>query len=459
MSVKLWAGRFEEPTDAFVERFTSSIDVDRRLYRHDIAGSIAHCTMMAKVGMITADERDAMIDGLKQVEADIENGNFVFSDQLEDIHMHIEHHLTEKIGPVALKLHTGRSRNDQVALDTRLFMRDAVSDVISGLTGLCRVLVDLAEKHLGVVIPGYTHLQRAQPVLFSHHLMAYYEMFSRDMDRFGDCRRRIDVMPLGSAALAGTTYPIDRAYVAELLDFPAVTANSMDAVSDRDYVIEFLSAASIAMMHFSRFSEELILWSSSEFRFITLSDAFTTGSSIMPQKKNPDIPELVRGKTGSVYGHLFNLLTMMKSLPMAYNRDMQEDKKPVFEALDTLLAVIEVFTRMLPHMTVHEKNTEAATLTGFINATDLADYLASRGMPFREAHHVVGKTVAYALGAGKEIQDLTLAELRGFSGLIGDDIFGFLTNTAMIDRRTSEGGTSTENVRKAIAAAKVSFSA
>lgn len=450
MSAKLWAGRFSMGTDKAVEAFTSSILVDKRLYAHDIQGSIAHAKMMAKQGVIEEEEAELMEKGLLEVKADIENGSFVYDDALEDIHMHIESALTEKIGDVARKLHTGRSRNDQVALDIRLYLRDETRVVIDGLKTLRGVIVELAEKQFGVVMPGYTHLQRAQPVLFSHHMMAYYEMFSRDQERFEDALTRINVMPLGAAALAGTTYPIDRHYVAELLDFPKVSANSMDTVADRDFIMEFLSAASISMVHFSRFSEELILWSSSEYHFIEISDAFTTGSSIMPQKKNPDIPELVRGKAGRVIGSLMASITQMKGLPMAYNRDMQEDKPPLFDGVDTIKAVIDIYIRMLPNIKVMADVTRLSTETGFLNATDLADYLATKGMPFREAHSVSGKAVAYALDKGVELGDLSLEEMTGFSELIEPDIFTFLTTDAMVERRTSFGGTAPSRVRKAM---------
>jgi len=454
MSEKHWGGRFQESTDKAVEVFTSSIAVDSRLYRHDIEGSVAHCRMLAKQGVITAEEAEKMVAGLANIKGDIESGNFAYSDSLEDIHMHIESALTKDLGETAKKLHTARSRNDQVALDIRMYLRDVSREVIDLLNEIRTILVTLAEQHDGVVMAGYTHLQRAQPVLLSHHLMAYYEMFKRDTERFEDGLKRINVMPLGSAALAGTTYPIDRAYTAELLDFPKVSANSMDSVADRDFIIEFIAAASISMMHLSRFSEELILWSSSEFAFIVISDAFTTGSSIMPQKKNPDIPELVRGKTGRVYGNLMSVLTLMKSLPMTYNRDMQEDKPPLFDTVDTLTACLDIYRRMLPHITFKERRLAETTETGFINATDLADYLASKGLPFRDAHEVVGRTVAYGLDKGKELQDMTVAELKGFSPLIEDDVFSFLETKNIIDRRTSLGGTATANVRAAVAQAK-----
>ncbi|MDM8549964.1 argininosuccinate lyase [Desulfobacterales bacterium HSG2] len=450
MSEKLWDGRFSEKTDTLVEAFTASVDIDGRLYAYDIEGSIAHCKMLAKSSIITEDEASSLIQGLEKIKAEIETGQFQFDDTLEDVHMNIEARLGEIVGTVARKLHTARSRNDQVALDVRMYLRAETANIISRLTELRKVIVRLAKPHTDAVLPGYTHLQRAQPVLFSHHLMAYYEMFSRDAERFRDCLGRTDVMPLGAAALAGTTYPIDRHYTAELLDFPKVSANSIDSVSDRDFIIEFLSAASICMMHLSRMSEELILWSSSEFAFIELSDAFTTGSSIMPQKKNPDVPELVRGKTGSVFGHLFAMLTMMKSLPLAYNRDMQEDKKPLFEATDTLQACIEIYIRMLPNMKISKETMLHAASEGFLNATDMADYLAAKGMPFREAHNCAGRAVSYALNQKKELHELTLEDLKSFSSLISEDIFEFLTIEQMINRRTSFGGTASENVMAAV---------
>ena len=454
MSEKPWDGRFSEKTDKLVEAFTSSIQIDRRLYEYDIEGSAAHCKMLAKVGVITDEEASTLVQGLEQIRAEIEQGRFRFDDSLEDIHMHIEDRLFQLVGTVARKLHTARSRNDQVALDVRMYLRAETLNIIALLRELRKVLVNLAKANIDVVLPGYTHLQRAQPVLLSHHLMAYYEMFSRDSDRFGDCLRRINVMPLGSAALAGTTYPIDRHYTAQLLNFPAVSANSMDAVSDRDFVIEFLSDASLCMVHFSRLSEELILWSSAEFGFMEFSDAFSTGSSIMPQKKNPDVAELVRGKTGGVFGHLIALLTLMKSLPMTYNRDMQEDKKPLFEAADTLKACIEIYAAMFPTMKIKKEAMYRAACSGFLNATDMADYLATKGMPFREAHSCAGKAVAYALRRKKELHELRLEELQTFSALISEDIFKFLTIEQMIQRRKSFGGTAAENVAAAVEAAE-----
>lgn len=454
MAEKPWEGRFKEKTAACVEKFSSSIRTDSRMYAQDIEGSKAHARMLGKQNIITEAESLKIVQGLDEIRTEIETGRFVYEDRLEDIHMHIETRLTEKIGDAAKKLHTARSRNDQVALDARLYLRDETHLIMDYLVGLRDAIVSLAEKNKTVVVAGYTHLQRAQPVLLAHHLLAYYEMFTRDQERFRDALKRINVMPLGSAALAGTTYPIDREFVAALLHFPEISKNSMDAVSDRDFMVEFLSAASITMMHLSRFSEELILWSSREFSFIEISDGFTTGSSIMPQKKNPDIPELVRGKTGRVYGALFSLLTLMKSLPLAYNRDMQEDKPQLFDAIDTLKASLDIYIRMLPEITVNKERMEKSTTTGFINATDMADYLAAKGMPFREAHSVTGKAVGYALGRNKELQDLSFDEMKTFSALISEDIFEFLKTEQVINRRKSKGGTASENVQIEITVAR-----
>ena len=402
--------------------------------------------MLARAGIITDADAVAIVEGLDQIKDEIQQGRFLFHDRLEDIHMHIETRLVEIAGDAAGKLHTARSRNDQVALDVRMYLREAVRMLCSDLVALRKAIVDMAGVHIDVILPGYTHLQRAQPVLLSHHLMAYHEMFSRDAERLKDCYKRINVLPLGSAALAGTTYPIDRAYSAKLLHFPKVSDNSIDSVSDRDFIIEFLSAASICMVHFSRLSEEMILWSSSEFGFIELPDAFATGSSIMPQKKNPDVPELVRGKTGRVFGNLMALLTMMKSLPLAYNRDMQEDKEPLFESIDTLSACIQIYTRMIPKIKINKETMYRASMTGFLNATDLADYLVVKGMSFREAHGCAGRAVGYAIVEKKELHELSLAELKSFSSLVEADVFSMLTPEQMVDRRRSHGGTAKENV-------------
>ena len=450
MSEKPWEGRFSERTNRSVEVFTSSIHTDKRLYAYDIEGSIAHSKMLARQSIITEEDASLLIHGLSKIKIDIERGNFQFDDSLEDIHMHIESRLLQDIGKVAQKLHTARSRNDQIALDVRMYLRDEILDILKHLVSFRGLIVDFAKKHIDAVLPGYTHLQRAQPVLLSHHLMAYYEMFSRDCGRFMDALKRIDIMPLGSAALAGTTYPIDREYTAELLGFPEVSANSIDSVSDRDFIIEFLAAASLCMVHFSRISEELVLWSSSEFGFIELSDSFSTGSSIMPQKKNPDIPELVRGKTGRVFGDLIALLSIMKSLPLAYNRDMQEDKGPLFDAVDTLKACVKIYIKMLPNIKIKKETMLKATFKGFLNATDMADYLATKGMPFRQAHSCVGKIVSCAINENKELYEMTLKELRPFSSLFQKDVFDMLTTDQMINRRESFGGTATKNVKAAI---------
>jgi argininosuccinate lyase len=454
MTEKPWEGRFAEKTHHLVEGFTSSIDIDKRLYAYDIEGSVAHSKMLAKQGIISEDDAAEIIRGLGMIKREIERGEFQFDDSLEDIHMHIEARLVQLVGKVAQKLHTARSRNDQVALDVRLYLRAETRLIIDLLIDLQKVLVVLAGTHRDIAVPGYTHLQRAQPVLLAHHWLAYYEMFARDTQRLEDCFKRINVMPLGSAALAGTPHPIDRQYVAELLEFPAISRNSMDSVADRDFMIEFQLAASLAMIHFSRLSEELILWSSAEFQFIELPDAFATGSSIMPQKKNPDVPELVRGKAGRVIGSLVALLTLMKSLPLAYNRDMQEDKPPLFDAVDTLKACIRIFIAMLPRIRVNEAVMSRAASTGYLNATDLADYLVAKGMPFRKAHSCVGQAVRYGIGQQKELQELTLDELRDFSGLIEADVFEILSTQEVINRRQSAGGTSSDNVLAAIEAAR-----
>jgi len=450
MSDKPWDGRFAERTDRMVEAFTSSIDIDKKLYLYDIEGSIAHCKMLAKESIITEDEASCLIEGLGRIKREIDRGEFEFHDGLEDIHMHIETRLINEVGKVAQKLHTARSRNDQVALDARMYLKDEIKNIITSMVELQKVIVFLARHYISIVMPGYTHLQRAQPVLLSHHLMAYYEMFSRDIDRLQDCLKRTDVMPLGSSALAGTTYPIDRDYTAGLLGFGKISKNSIDGVSDRDFIIEFLSCASICMIHFSRLSEELIIWSTSEFGFVEFSDAFATGSSIMPQKKNPDVCELVRGKTGCVFGDLVSLLTLMKSLPLAYNRDMQEDKKPLFNTVSVLKSCIKVYLKMLPAIKFNDNTMKLAASKGFLSATDLADYLVKKGMPFRQAHTCVGKAVTYALEKNMELDGLSLEELKTFSSLIEQDVFDALTLKSCIDQRVSFGGTATSNVMAAI---------
>jgi len=457
MTEKPWGGRFSEKTDRGVEIFTSSIDVDKRLYAYDIEGSIAHCSMLAKESIITEEDASSIIQGLGEIKREIERGKFRFDEGLEDIHMHIESRLLQVAGKVAQKLHTARSRNDQVVLDTRMYLRDEVLNIIDSLAKLGKVLLVFAENHIDTILPGYTHLQRAQPVLLAHHIMAYYEMFLRDSERFGDCLKRINVMPLGSGALAGTTFPIDRDHTAKLLGFKEVSRNSIDSVADRDFIIEFLSAASICMMHFSRLSEELILWSTSEFGFIELPDSFATGSSIMPQKKNPDVPELIRGKTGRVFGNLMTILSIMKSLPLAYNRDMQEDKEPLFDTVDILKACIDICSSMLPRLKINKEAMHKAATQGFLNATDLADYLVTAGMPFRQAHTCAGKAVSYALNKNKELDELTLKELKSFSTLIKKDIFNILSTEHVINRRKSFGGTAKENVMAALKEAEKSL--
>lgn len=449
-SDKLWGGRFSQNTDELVEQFHASIDVDKRLYESDIEGSMAHLKMLAKESIITDFEAQELIKGLSKVKEKIENNEIQFKASLEDIHMHVEDELGKVAGDVARKLHTGRSRNDQIALDVRIYLKKEINEIIDLLTQFQKGIVRMAQKYPEVIMPGYTHLQRAQPVLFSHHMMAYYEMFKRDIDRFRDCHERTDVMPLGAAALAGTTFPLNREYTRELLSFAKVSENSLDSVSDRDFVMEFISHAAICMIHFSRLSEEMVLWSSSEFSFITISDAFTTGSSIMPQKKNPDVAELVRGKTGRVVGNLMAILTVMKSLPLAYNKDMQEDKEPLFDTVDTLKICIEVYIRMLDNIEVHQKRMYDACTQGFLNATDLADYLVSKGMPFRQAHGVAGRAVAFALNHKKELHDLTLDEFKALSDLISSDVYEFIAIEKTVERRISYGGTGFENVRLAV---------
>jgi argininosuccinate lyase len=450
MSEKPWGGRFSEKTDRRVETFTSSINIDKRLYSYDIEGSIAHCKMLAAGSIITEEDASLIIQGLSKIKRAIERENFQFDDGLEDIHMHIESSLFQIIGKTAQKLHTSRSRNDQVAVDVRMYLRDEVKKIIKGLINLKKAVVLFARNNIDTIFPGYTHMQRAQPVLFSHHIMAYYEMFLRDTQRFEECLKRINVMPLGSGALAGTTFPIDRDYTAELLGFEEVSRNSIDSVSDRDFIIEFLSAASICMMHFSRMSEELILWSTFEFGFIELPDSFATGSSIMPQKKNPDVPELIRGRTGRVFGNLMALLSVMKSLPLAYNRDMQEDKEPLFDTVDILSACIDICSSMILKLKINKQTMQEAANKGFLNATDLADYLVTKGMPFRQAHACAGKAVSYALDNDKELHELKINELESFSPLIKEDVFDVLSLDKIINRRQSFGGTAKKNVIAAL---------
>jgi argininosuccinate lyase len=453
-SDKPWAGRFNEPTDAFVEAFTASVDFDRRLYPYDIQGSIAHATMLARQGILTGEERDAIVAGLERVRERIEAGRFDWSIPLEDVHMNVEAALTADIGDTGKKLHTGRSRNDQVATDMRLYLRVELDLVRAAIGRLQGVVLDLAEREAETILPGFTHLQVAQPVTFGHHMMAWLEMLERDRERLADCRKRVDVLPLGAAALAGTTYPIDRHYTAELLGFARPAENSLDAVSDRDFVIEVAAAASILMMHLSRFSEELILWSSAQFGFVGLSDAFCTGSSIMPQKKNPDVPELVRGKTGRVFGHLMGLLTLMKGQALAYNKDNQEDKEPLFDTLDTLKGSLKVFADMMGSLICNRERMRAAALQGYATATDLADYLVRKGIPFRDAHEIVGKAVALGIREGRDLSELSLEALRQFSPRIAEDVFSVLTLEGSVAARDHIGGTAPAQVRAAIAWAR-----
>ena len=454
LSSKLWGGRFSEQTAASVEAFTASIHFDARLYRHDIAGSRAHARMLARQGLITGEERDQILKGLDSIEKEIESGAFVFRPELEDIHMNIEKALVERIGPAGEKLHTARSRNDQISLDIRLYLREETGRIIDLLTGLQKAFVRTARKYLGAIMPGYTHLQRAQPVLVSHHMLAYYEMFGRDRERLSDCLKRINLMPLGAAALAGTGLPVDRDFVARELDFPAITANSMDTVGDRDFAVEFVSACTLIQIHLSRLSEELVLWSSDEFSFVDLADSYCTGSSIMPQKKNPDIPELIRGKSGRVTGNLISLLTMLKGLPLTYNRDLQEDKEPIFDTVDTVSQSLAITTELLDNLEFNLEILENRVKTGFMTATDLADYLVLRQIPFRKAHAIAGRVVAYCLDNGKELSELTLDELKRFSDVIEDDIFSLLTIQGSVDSRQSAGGTSTKSVEQALSKAE-----
>ena len=455
---KLWGGRFTEATDAFVQRFTASVDFDRRLFQQDIDGSVAHAKMLAKVGILTADEVLLILDGLESIRQDIVDDKFEWSVALEDVHMNIEAALTSRIGDVGKKLHTGRSRNDQVATDIRLYVRGEIDLIAQLITKLQSALLGVAEREASTIMPGFTHLQTAQPVSFGHHMMAWYEMLDRDYDRLLDCRKRVNLSPLGAAALAGTTYPIDRNFTAEQLGFDAPTKNSLDSVSDRDFAIELASFASILMMHLSRCSEELVLWTSAQFNFIDLPDRFCTGSSIMPQKKNPDVPELVRGKTGRVHGHLVSLLTLMKSQPLAYNKDNQEDKEPLFDLIDTVKDCLFAYSEMMPAVSCNKDEMYAAAKQGYATATDLADYLVKKGMAFRDAHEVVGKSVAFGIQQKRDLADLSLAELQNFSGLITEDVFEVLTLEGSIGARDHIGGTAPTQVLAAVATAKADLS-
>jgi len=445
---KLWGGRFAKSTADSVVDFTASIDIDRRLYKHDIAGSIAHARMLGKQRIIPVSDARAIVAALKSIEEEIESGVFPFDRADEDIHMNVERRLIQKIGSTGEKLHTARSRNDQVSLDMRLYLREALTGILRRLEGLQKALGRAAKRNQTALMPGYTHLQRAQPVLFAHHLLAYVEMFERDKDRYRHCFDEVNVLPLGSGALAGTPFPIDREYVAKLLRFPRISHNSLDAVSDRDFILEFLSASAILFVHLSRLAEELILWSSEEFGFVELPDAYCTGSSMMPQKKNPDVAELVRGKTGRVYGHLIALLTIMKGLPLAYNRDLQEDKEPFFDTADTVEKCLLVMRDLLNGLTVRRERMRSAAETGYMNATDLADYLVGRGLSFRSAHEVVGRLVRYCLDAEIRLEEVPLEKMREFSPAIGEDVYHVLELQACVDRRQVPGGTASKNVER-----------
>ena len=451
---KLWNGRFAKETESFADEWAASIDFDKILYREDIAGSLAHCRMLAASGILSEDDSTIIQSGLKEILDDIEAGEIEFTWETEDIHMSIESLLTERIGDAGKRLHTARSRNDQVATDIRLYLKEEIINSVSSIKTLCNTLLSMAEKHPETVMPGYTHLQHAQPVSFAFHLMAYYNMFSRDAERFWDCYKRTDWLPLGSGALAGTSYDTDRAMVAEDLGFSNITENAMDSVSDRDFIIEYISDASICMMHLSRFCEELILWSSSEFAFVEMDDSFSTGSSIMPQKKNPDMAELIRGKTGRVYGDLITILTIMKGLPLAYNKDMQEDKIPLFDATTTLNTSLKVFNDMIATIQVKTEKMESAAKAGFMNATDAADYLVGKGLPFRDCHEIIGKLVLHCIENNTSIEDLPLDVLKTFSDKFENDIYDKITPVACMNAKKSYGSTSVERVNQQIKNAK-----
>ena len=451
---KLWAGRFTEPTDALVERFTESVSVDHRIAKHDIRGSIAHATMLAAVGVLSEADRDAIVSGLEAILADVEAGAFEWRTSLEDVHMNVESALTDRIGDVGKRLHTGRSRNDQAATGVRLFVREALDDVAEAVRALQGVILAIAEREADTVLPGFTHLQPAQPVTFGHHMLAWFEMLERDAERFAECRRRVNRMPLGAAALAGTPYPIDRAMTAGLLGFDGLCENSIDAVSDRDFAIELASGCALTMMHLSRMSEELVLWVSAPFGFVELGDAWCTGSSIMPQKKNPDVPELVRGKSARVIGHLNALLVLMKGQPLAYNRDNQEDKAPLFDTVDTVLDCLRVFAGMLGTLECRRERMREAARLGYMTATDLADYLVRKAVPFRDAHEAVGRAVRRAVETDRDLSEMSLEELRTFSPVVENDVFEVLTLDGSVAARNHVGGTAPTQVRAAIVRAK-----
>lgn len=447
---KPWGGRFRKPTDKVVEAFTASIHFDKRLYHYDIDGSIAHARMLARQKLITQEDERIIITGLKGILTDIEKGKFIFKPEDEDIHMAIEKALIERAGAAGEKLHTARSRNDQVSLDVRLYLREEIQQIIKMVARLKELLVRLADKENFTIMPGYTHLQKAQPVLLAHYLLAYWDMLDRDEQRLRECYQRVNIMPLGSAAIAGTGLPIDREYIARLLKFSSISKNSMDAVSDRDFVAEFIFVASLLMMHMSRFCEDLIIWSTDEFQFVEISDAFTTGSSIMPQKKNPDVAELIRGKTGRVYGNLISLLTIMKGLPMTYNRDLQEDKEPLFDTVDTLKRCIHILGEMVRHLGFNRDKMLKDASRGFLTATDVAEYLVMKGVPFRAAHEIVGRLVAYCIGKNKDMHVLTLKEFRQFHKLFGEDVYSYLKLENAVNSKKSLGGTSSKAVSKRI---------
>src|SRR5512145_719424 len=449
-----WAGRFSEPVSDLVKRYTASVDFDQRMWRQDIRGSLAHAKMLARQGIISAADHADIVSGMETVQREIEAGHFEWSIDLEDVHLNIEKRLTALVGDAGKRLHTGRSRNDQVATDIRLYLRSAIDDLLALIKNMQGALLDLAQHHTHTIMPGFTHLQVAQPVSFAHHLLAYFEMCQRDVERFHDARRRVNRLPLGAAALAGTSYPIKREMVAELLGFEAVCQNSLDAVSDRDFAIEFTAAAALTMTHLSRLSEELILWMSPRFGFIDIADRFCTGSSIMPQKKNPDVPELVRGKTGRVNGHLVALLTLMKGQPLAYNKDNQEDKEPLFDTVDTLTQTLRIYADMMRGITVKPEAMRRAALQGYATATDLADYLVKKGLPFRDAHEAVALAVRHAEQKGCDLADLELDELQQFSNLISDDVYGVLTLEGSLAARNHTGGSAPKQVRAAIARAR-----
>jgi argininosuccinate lyase len=453
--MKLWGGRFEKEAAEIMDNFNASISFDKKLYKHDIMGSIAHAKMLARSNIITIVEKQYIIDGLNSILEDIERGKIEFSIEYEDIHMNIEKLLINRIGDVGKKLHTARSRNDQVAVDIRLYLREEIGEIADLLMNLLSTLCHLANEHVDTIMPGYTHLQRAQPINLGYYLMAYFQMFKRDLERLIDCKKRVNIMPLGAGALAGTTYNTDRKFLAEELGFNGICENSLDAVSDRDFIIEFINGASVIMMHLSRFCEELILWSSAEFSFIEMDDAYSTGSSIMPQKKNPDIAELIRGKTGRVYGNLINIMTIMKALPLAYNKDMQEDKPPLFDTVENLSDSLKIFEAMISTMKVKSENMKKATKDGFMNATDVADYLVKKGVAFRTAHEIVGKMVLYCINNGKAIEELDLDEFKSFSSVFTEDILETVKIENCMNSKLSQGSTSKENVIIMIENAKV----